>query len=275
VLDRPLLHLPTTNQPRRSAAAPTPQTRVAPLTRALLASRLDADSCWAINHILRHPGTINDKSGRPAEIVEFSSVILPIEKLDLLGPMPAAVQRGGISWVPRRDEEDEEWLPAAEELAGWQEREISLDGLMVRHHLYMNRQPARGWSAWGYPSRSEIEYDIAYRLVGKMAGASDQQIIELADRGFAKHIEDYPKHGNDYIDRTIRAARRQLYAEGWVRRSKELLNLRPPNRVLPALGLHVGQIKAPARPHESPRLRLRHRSGRGAGWRPRANRRTP
>jgi len=37
VLDRPLLHLPTADQSRRCSAAPTHQTRVTPLTRALLA----------------------------------------------------------------------------------------------------------------------------------------------------------------------------------------------------------------------------------------------
>jgi hypothetical protein len=44
VSDRPLLHLPATDQPQRPPATPTTQTRVTPPTRALLGGRADSRS---------------------------------------------------------------------------------------------------------------------------------------------------------------------------------------------------------------------------------------
>jgi uncharacterized protein (TIGR00369 family) len=101
VLDRPLLHLPTTDQPRRSTATPTTQTRVTPPTRALLDLKVNfirpvpPDGRELLAHgRVRHAGrniTIADAEvvnadGKPVAIATGSAMILAGRPPGLVDP---------------------------------------------------------------------------------------------------------------------------------------------------------------------------------------------
>jgi hypothetical protein len=50
-----------------------------------------------------------------------------------------------------------------------------------------------------------------------LRGASDEQILELADDAFAKHIERLAQgKGDSYIERSINSARSKAFENGWI-----------------------------------------------------------
>ena|ERR1700756_1324430 len=67
-----------------------------------------------------------------------------------------------------------------------------------------------GWKHGGQ-TRSQVEQAIILRWCWD--GASDRQIRALADSHLVRHIEEKPKRGYDYIDRSLVSARRYLYEE--------------------------------------------------------------
>ena len=141
---------------------------------------------------------------------------LPRPWLEILAPRREDVDTNGIPLPPptcvRESETNDAWLQAAEECSGWREleRDWIHTSLMNYHIQYLHDQPKRGWKHGGQ-SRSEVEQSIVLRWCWD--GASDLQIRELADNYLVRHIEEKPKRGYDYIDRTIVSARRYLYEE--------------------------------------------------------------
>jgi hypothetical protein len=142
---------------------------------------------------------------------------LPDSWLALLSPAPNNAFNNADPILPptcvRDSETDDKWLQASEELCGW--RELDIDdfdwfrrSLLNKHIYYLHHQPERGWKQ-GRQTRSQVEQSIVLRLCWD--GASDRQIRTLADVYFARHIEERPKRGYDYIDRSIASARRYLY----------------------------------------------------------------
>ena len=191
---------------------------------------LDGDSCHDRTHILRHPGTINEKSGRAAALIELGGQTIPTTTLDQLDPVSEQARLAKLPSVTSSPTapEDEEWLLAAEGLSGWGEIELDLRWLADWEKQYMVDRPRKGWRLHDSACprggacnpacrcRSDVEYWITLRLVGKQAGASDRQVISLADDYFAKHREELRKQGYRYIERTLRNTRRRLYACGWI-----------------------------------------------------------
>jgi hypothetical protein len=99
-------------------------------------------------------------------------------------------------------------------LGGWREKEADWVGrLPERWKSYLRWQPSRGWRQ-GEKTRSEVEAAIVYRWISD--GASDRQIIELADSYLPRQIEERPKRGHDYIKRTIDKMRWWAYERGGV-----------------------------------------------------------
>ncbi len=187
-----------------------------------LAQILEGDSCHDRTHFFRHPGTINSKSGNLARIMEISGEIIPVSRLDVLGPVnvedcdPAASATAPRP-IPRRTAaQDDAWLRAAESLTGWKEPEhLKLGGLAEWEKCYMTTRPSKGWTRHGQ-CRSEVEQSLVNRLAGKQFGASDRQIHAIADEGFAKHRDRRVKYQNRYIDQMIVKARRMHFERGWI-----------------------------------------------------------
>jgi hypothetical protein len=182
-----------------------------------LSSLLGGDSCWDRTHLLRHPGTVNPKSGRRAEIIEFSAEIHDVEVLQGLGPLVPAVARVHRPSSATTTAGDSAWLAAAEELDGWLERdELDHQVLSPWQRRYLITRPTKRWRTRHGQTRNEVEQGIVYRLTGKGAGASDVQVKEFADEYLPRHIEEWGRRGDYYIDRTILAARRLHYNNGWI-----------------------------------------------------------
>lgn len=83
---------------------------------------------------------------------------------------------------------------------------------------YLRHRPARGWTQ-KKKTRSELEAQIVIRWISD--GASDRQIIDLADAYLPKHIEEKAKRGSDWIQRTINNMRSWAYENGGVVSSPE------------------------------------------------------
>jgi hypothetical protein len=199
-----------------------------------LAHLVGGDSCHDRTHIFRHPGTVNEKSGRLAEIIEIGAEVIPVDRLDHLGPVHAEPDAPRVSATPstavtKSEPQKEEWLRAAEALNGWQEpADVDLRGIAEWEKEYMFARPAKGWKRHRpgclrigkcdgrCKSRSDVEQSLVYRVAGKQFGGSDRQIREIADHCFARHREEVPKQGYRYIDRCITKARRQHYDKGWI-----------------------------------------------------------
>lgn len=170
-------------------------------------------NCYDATRILAHPGVPHRSTGGLVETIEFSAEIHPVQRLDLLPQSeeeaPRKKPKGRIR--PFRAEE-EEWFKAADELTCWgQPPELDLvNWLLGIDKMYLSTYKPRGW-AWRKKTRSEIEMHIVYVLVGK--GASDDQVIALADGNFSKH-DDEPNYR--YIEVTIRSAREHWYRNGWL-----------------------------------------------------------
>jgi Bifunctional DNA primase/polymerase, N-terminal len=111
----------------------------------------------------------------------------------------------------RQGETSDEWRVQAEALGGWGEKEANWRSrLPDRFKNYLRKKPSRGWMQ-GTQTRSQVEASIVYRWV--LDGASDAQIIELADAYLPRHIEEKPRRGDDYIERTIDNMRWWAYAD--------------------------------------------------------------
>lgn len=173
-------------------------------------------NCHDRTRLLRNPGTVHPKSGKRCEIIELSGVVHPIERL-------SSVPRPHRDRSPRafaRDRargagERADWELAAERLGGWSAPSNVSPASLMHWVNYMRVLPAKGWR-WHGKSRSEVEQAIVAQLVGKGVGASDMQIIEIADVYFAKHLEEWPVRGDEYILRTIEKARAWYYERGWI-----------------------------------------------------------
>jgi hypothetical protein len=177
---------------------------------------------------------------------------LPRPWLEMLSRNPEEGSSNGVTTrtptcVQQTDKTDE-WLRAAEELLGWHERDANwLRSLMDNQIWYVHSQPQRGWTLRSQ-TRSEVECSIVLRWVWD--GASDRQIRELADAYLARHIEERPKRGYDYLDRTIDNARWYLYEEkglvssplgGWPRKREAKHRWTSNDELAAALELVQGQ----------------------------------
>ena len=128
--------------------------------------------------------------------------------LEMFGGPPRFEQCTGGQRTRRAADDD--WLKAAQALGGWSEREAEwFTALLDVQIAFIGNQPSQGHAFGRYPSRSEAEAAIVYRLVSN--GASDRQIVEFADRHLPKHIERRRKGDGRYMQTTIDAARAYLY----------------------------------------------------------------
>lgn len=186
-----------------------------------LAHLVGGDHCHARTQLLRNPGTPHPITGKLARILSLSGEIHPISRLALLGtpePRDALDQfrRDAEASLLGKEKGAPSWLQASSELKGWgTPGKVGLDLLTTWQRSYLRACPKKGWTR-GSMTRSEAEASIVHRLVGKAAGASDEQVRSLADEYFAKHREVKPAQGNAYIDRTINSARRDLFEKGWL-----------------------------------------------------------
>ena len=170
-------------------------------------------NCYDATRILAHPGVPHRTTGRLVETIEFSAEIHPIERLELL-PKPEMGVSTGRPKSPNRPlrVEDKDWFRAADALTCWGEPpEVELGKWLLGVDLaYMSRYWSKGWKR-GSDTRSEVEMRIVHMLVGK--GASDEQVIYVADRYFSKHRDEASYR---YLERTIRSAREYWYLSGWL-----------------------------------------------------------
>ncbi len=187
------------------------------------------DSCWDRTHFFRNPGTVNPKSGRLCELIGINDLVWSLDDLMQLAAGIDDRLRPSKREVRSRDAlstDDSDRIQTAKAIGGWCEpEELERENLKAVFQRYLEEQPTKDvfkrrshkpvWYG-RYKSRSHIEQAIVYALTGKGFGASDRQIIELADRCFAKHREEREKTGIRYITRTINAARRQHYENGWI-----------------------------------------------------------
>lgn len=163
-----------------------------------------------------HLGSRHPETGEKARIVDLSGEIRPVERLAALGDLPPKFKPTSGRRGSRLGRSAPEWEQAAEELAGWRapdESDLSL--LPNWQQIYMFQRPGKGWTHKG-STRSEIEHSIVVWLTGKTYGASDEQIRLVADAHFAKHIEERPRQGYAYLERTINSARAQHFEPGWI-----------------------------------------------------------
>lgn len=101
-----------------------PCSEIEALNRSL-AARLDGDrSVINIDRVMRHPGSVHEKTGKIAEMLSFSAHVIPVD--DLLALRGEAATREGLTvgTIPRglARERSGDWLEAANELGGWHER---------------------------------------------------------------------------------------------------------------------------------------------------------
>jgi len=189
-----------------------PIRRVEHCNRAL-AVLLGGDSCHDCAHFFRSPGTVHPKTGRRCEIIEFTGEVHPLDCLDhLVLEIPPVRANHKADQRPAAGR-DEPWLQAAPTLSG--PGKLNFDCLLVWQKQYMRALPDKGWRR-GKLTRSEVEQGIIYRLVGKSGGASDDQIRAIADDYFARHRDEQRTRGDTYINRSLDAARRQHYEQGWI-----------------------------------------------------------
>lgn len=172
-------------------------------------------NCHDCTRLLTNPGTPHRTTRRLVEIIDFSAEVHPAERLGLLPEIEVATPARGTAKAKKVERSNEEWLAAAEALNCWGDPpDINLSARLSGVDLgYLRGSFRQGWKR-GEQTRSDVEMSIVYRLVGE--GASDDQIRDLADAAFSKHIEVKGRRGYDYIDRTIRSARREWYAKGWL-----------------------------------------------------------
>lgn len=179
-----------------------------------LAEVLGADrNCYDATRILAHPGSTHRKTGRLVEIIEFSAHVHPVERLELL-PAPKAElpSRSAKSRIRPVSVKGEAWFKAADKLTCWGEPpELDLVNWLLSIDLaYLSSYKPQGWRRRA-DSRSEVEMRIVHVLVGK--GASDRQIVDLAEGCFSKHVEE-PSYR--YLEITIRSAREHWFGSGWL-----------------------------------------------------------
>lgn len=193
-----------------------PQKDIETLNRGL-AKRLRGDkSVFNIDRCIRHPGSIHEKSGVHAEILDFSGHITPVADLAPIRPKnePKPVVRRAPTPASLRSDD---WLAAAEAVGNWRERDgLDLIGELTNgnHLAYIEAMPRRGWSDNTYPSRSEAEQAIVCTLVRR--GASDNQIGEFANQYLGKHIEKVGQGDGSYLVRMIDGARARLFENGYL-----------------------------------------------------------
>lgn len=182
-----------------------------------LADCLGGDkNVFNIDRVMRHPGSLHEKTDSTAEVLDFSGRVTRVAELRAVRPEVGASPRrpARITKRPVATQRSAEWRAAAEELGDWRERP-NLDPNQVltlaNHREYVSAMPEQGWSDPHYPSRSEAEQAIVATLV--RAGASDGQIIEFADNHLAKHIEKAARGDDAYLRRMIDGGRKRLYEE--------------------------------------------------------------
>jgi hypothetical protein len=161
------------------------------------------------------PPSVHASGKRYEWIIDLDQPIgsLPAPWLEVLAKKPQEVLGNGASSTTptcvQQSDKNDDWLHAAEDLLGWHEREANwMRSLMDYQIHYLHTQPERGWTL-GSQTRSEVECSIVLRWVWD--GASDRQIIELANAYLPRHIEERAKRGYDYLNRTIFSARWYLY----------------------------------------------------------------
>jgi Bifunctional DNA primase/polymerase, N-terminal len=203
------------------------------------------------------PPSVHASGKRYEWIIDLDQPLnsLPGPWLERLSRKPQEACSNGLpittpTCVQQSDKNDD-WLHAAEDLLGWHEREANWRRSLMDYHIhYLHTQPERGWTL-GSQTRSEVECSIVSRWVWD--GASDRQIIELADAYLARHIEERAKRGYDYLDRTIANARRHLYEEGsrissplggWPRKREAKHRWTSNDELAAALELVQGQLQS-------------------------------
>jgi hypothetical protein len=170
-------------------------------------------NCFDATRILSHPGTLHRKTGKLVETIEFSAEIHPVERLDLL---PRREDGGPTARKKSKNRpinvEDEDWFKVADGLTCWGEPpKLDLVNWLLGVDLgYLSTYKSRGWRR-GKQTRSEMEMHIVHQLVGR--GASDDQLVDLADNYFSKH---YDEPNYRYIELTIRSARDHWYENDWL-----------------------------------------------------------
>jgi hypothetical protein len=178
-----------------------------------LATLMQGDvACHNRTRLLRIPGTINEKkAGGLVETLDFTGEIHPIQRLDT--PDLALPPESPASQPKAKKRRSSKLAPLDQYGRDWGQISVSPFVLLNVEVNYLFKKPSRGWKNARYPSRSECEQSILYKLIG--AGASDQQLHSLADEYFAKHREYAARHPDDpdgYLRRSIDAARSEYAA---------------------------------------------------------------
>jgi hypothetical protein len=187
-----------------------------------LSALLAGDACHDRTHFMRHPGTINVKSGRRAELIDMTGEVLAISRFDHVPrslTVPGAQTRSRASRVESCGPwERPDWLGAAEALGGWKAPEnVDFNVLLAIQRSYMAMTPPPTKAPRdGTRSRSEIEQAILYRLAGKGCGASDAQLEAIADEYLHKHRELAAVGNRQYLRTSINNARARHYDNGWI-----------------------------------------------------------
>lgn len=192
--------------------------RVLPMVEVERLNRVLADlvhgdpNCYDSTRILAHPGVAHRRTGGMVEIIEFSAEVHPVGRLDLLPQPVEAIPAEKKKRVRPVNVEEEDWFKAADTLTCWGEPpDLDLVNWLLGIDLgYLSSYKARGWKR-GSDTRSEVEMHIVHILVGK--GASNDQILRLADGYFSKHHEETSYR---YIEVTLRSAREHWHKNGWL-----------------------------------------------------------
>jgi RepB DNA-primase from phage plasmid len=194
---------------------PLPYQQIEACNRSLAKALGGDKSVINIDRVMRHPGSLHEKTGSPALLLDFQAGVVPTSQLlaalEPYVPAPQALPERH-SQGPREPHQSER-IREAEALDHWGERDIDCaEILTLSNHLkYVEDRPSRPWSDPFYPSRSEIEAAIVSTLVRQ--GVSDRQIIEFGNKHLAKHIEQRQATGDRYIQKLIYGARERLYDE--------------------------------------------------------------
>jgi hypothetical protein len=162
-----------------------------------LATLLDADNCWNMDRIARLPGSIHEKSGKRAEVVEFSGLVYSYQDLAFLKDHAP----------PKASRPAEPVFDGTAPLLTSFPKEFPALSREVR--LYIERSPR--WGEYGY-NRSDMEQGIFTALAYQ--GWTDEEIIAFATAyRLPRHIQEWAKHKDySWTNRSLRKAREYVAA---------------------------------------------------------------